>query len=37
LPATEQAARQVLSLPMHAQLSDAQVERVCEAINRWSR
>ena len=37
LPATEQAARQVLSLPMHAQLSDAQIERVCEAINRWSR
>jgi len=32
LPATEQAARQVLSLPMDAQLSDAQVERVCEAI-----
>ena len=37
LPATEQAARQVLSLPMHAQLSDAQVERVCEAISKWSR
>jgi dTDP-4-amino-4,6-dideoxygalactose transaminase len=37
LPATEQAARQVLSLPMHAQLSDAQVERVCEVISRWSR
>ena len=37
MPETEQAARQVLSLPMHAQLSDAQVERVCEAINRWSR
>jgi dTDP-4-amino-4,6-dideoxygalactose transaminase len=34
---TEQAARQVLSLPMHPQLSDAQVERVCEAINRWPR
>jgi len=37
LPATEQAARQVLSLPMHAQLSDAQVVRVCEAIYRCSR
>jgi dTDP-4-amino-4,6-dideoxygalactose transaminase len=36
LPVTELAARQVLSLPMHPQLSDAQVERVCEAINRWS-
>jgi dTDP-4-amino-4,6-dideoxygalactose transaminase len=35
LPATEQAARQVLSLPMHAQLSDAQVERVCEAIKSY--
>jgi dTDP-4-amino-4,6-dideoxygalactose transaminase len=32
LPATEESARQVLSLPMHAQLSDAQVERVCAAI-----
>jgi dTDP-4-amino-4,6-dideoxygalactose transaminase len=37
LPETELAARQVLSLPMHPQLSDAQVERVCEVINRWSR
>jgi dTDP-4-amino-4,6-dideoxygalactose transaminase len=37
MPETEQAARQVLSLPMHPQLSDAQVERVCEAINKWSR
>ncbi|MBO0719817.1 MAG: DegT/DnrJ/EryC1/StrS family aminotransferase [Blastocatellia bacterium] len=36
LPATEHAARQVLSLPMHPQLSDSQVERVCEAINGWS-
>jgi dTDP-4-amino-4,6-dideoxygalactose transaminase len=35
LPVTEQAARQVLSLPMHAQLSDAQVEHVCEAIAEW--
>jgi dTDP-4-amino-4,6-dideoxygalactose transaminase len=33
LPATEQAARQILSLPMHPQLSDEQVERVCEAIH----
>jgi dTDP-4-amino-4,6-dideoxygalactose transaminase len=37
IPETEQAARQVLSLPMHPQLSDAQVERVCEAISRWLR
>jgi dTDP-4-amino-4,6-dideoxygalactose transaminase len=33
---TELAARQVLSLPMHPQLSDEQVARVCEAINGWS-
>jgi dTDP-4-amino-4,6-dideoxygalactose transaminase len=37
MPETELAARQILSLPMHPQLSDAQVERVCEAINRWWR
>jgi dTDP-4-amino-4,6-dideoxygalactose transaminase len=37
MPETELAARQVLSLPMHPQLSDSQVERVCEAIKRWSR
>jgi dTDP-4-amino-4,6-dideoxygalactose transaminase len=32
LPATEQAAREVLSLPMHSHLTERQVERVCEAI-----
>jgi dTDP-4-amino-4,6-dideoxygalactose transaminase len=36
MPETEQAARQVLSLPMHAQLSVAQAEHVCAAINGWS-
>jgi dTDP-4-amino-4,6-dideoxygalactose transaminase len=36
LPATELAARQVLSLPMHPQLTDAQVERVCETMRRWA-
>ncbi len=36
LPETEQAARQVLSLPMHPFLTDAEVERVCEAISGWS-
>ncbi|MGH9853996.1 MAG: DegT/DnrJ/EryC1/StrS family aminotransferase, partial [Blastocatellia bacterium] len=36
LPVTEQAARQVLSLPMHPFLTDAEVERVCEAISGWS-
>ncbi|MCI0391351.1 MAG: DegT/DnrJ/EryC1/StrS family aminotransferase [Acidobacteria bacterium] len=35
LPVTEQAARQVLSLPMHPQLSNAQAERVCAAIGGW--
>ncbi len=33
LPVTELAARQVLSLPMYPQLSDAQAERVCNVIN----
>ncbi len=32
LPSTEEATRQVLSLPMHPHLDDAQVERVCAAI-----
>jgi dTDP-4-amino-4,6-dideoxygalactose transaminase len=37
LPVTEKAAQQVLSLPMHPHLTDDQVERVCEAIRKWSR
>ncbi len=36
LPVTEGAARQVLSLPMHPQLTGEQVERVIEAVARWS-
>jgi dTDP-4-amino-4,6-dideoxygalactose transaminase len=36
LPVTELVARQVLSLPMHPQLTDAQLERVCEAVGRWA-
>jgi dTDP-4-amino-4,6-dideoxygalactose transaminase len=36
LPITEQAARQVLSLPMHPFLTDAEIERVCETISGWS-
>jgi len=36
LPVTEQAARQVLSLPMYPFLTDAEVERVCETISGWS-
>jgi dTDP-4-amino-4,6-dideoxygalactose transaminase len=35
LQATERAAREVLSLPMHSQLTDEQVERVCNTIKRW--
>jgi dTDP-4-amino-4,6-dideoxygalactose transaminase len=36
LPMTEQTARQILSLPMHPQLSDDQVERVCAVIDEWA-
>jgi dTDP-4-amino-4,6-dideoxygalactose transaminase len=32
--ATEAVARQVLSLPMYPELTDAQVNRVCEALRR---
>ncbi len=32
LPVTEEAARQILSLPMHPQLTDQQVARVCEVL-----
>jgi dTDP-4-amino-4,6-dideoxygalactose transaminase len=32
--ATEAAARQVLSLPMYPELTDAQVNRVCEVLRR---
>ena len=35
LSRTEQAARQVLSLPMFPQLSDDQVRRVCECVIRF--
>jgi dTDP-4-amino-4,6-dideoxygalactose transaminase len=31
-PQTEHAAAEVLSLPMYPELSDAQVDRVCEAL-----
>ena len=34
LPATERAAREVLSLPMFPQLSDEQALQVCQAIRR---
>jgi dTDP-4-amino-4,6-dideoxygalactose transaminase len=33
LPHTERAAREVFSVPVHPELSDEQVERVCEALD----
>lgn len=33
LPATEEAAKQVLSLPVHPSLSQADLERIVEAVN----
>jgi dTDP-4-amino-4,6-dideoxygalactose transaminase len=35
LPRAEQAAREVLSLPVHADLTDAEVERVADAVVRF--
>ncbi|HEY9162432.1 MAG TPA: DegT/DnrJ/EryC1/StrS family aminotransferase [Desulfomonilia bacterium] len=32
---TERLYKGILSLPMYPELADAQVERVCEAINKW--
>lgn len=37
LPLTEQAARQVLSLPMYPGLTDQQVGRVAKLIRTWSQ
>jgi dTDP-4-amino-4,6-dideoxygalactose transaminase len=35
LQATEEVCRGILSLPMYPQLSDAQVERVVDALSSW--
>jgi dTDP-4-amino-4,6-dideoxygalactose transaminase len=35
LPRAEQAAREILSLPVHADLTDAEVERVADAVRRF--
>ena len=35
LPATEAAAGQVASIPVHPQLTDSEVDRVIEAIQQW--
>jgi len=37
LPETERASREVLSLPMHAFLSDEDVERVATEVARWAK
>jgi dTDP-4-amino-4,6-dideoxygalactose transaminase len=37
LTATEVMCRQILSLPMHAQLSDVDADAVADSITRWSR
>jgi dTDP-4-amino-4,6-dideoxygalactose transaminase len=36
LQATEEAAREVLSLPMGPELTDAAVEAVCRHVNQWA-
>ena len=36
LPATERICREILSLPMHAQLTDEQVLRVGQAVREWA-
>ena len=36
LSVAEAAAREVLSLPMHAHLTAGQVQRVCDALRGWS-
>ncbi len=35
LPLTEEACRKILSLPMYPEMSEQQVKRVCEALNRF--
>lgn len=36
LPATDSLALSILSLPMHPQLSDQQVARICSSLQSWS-
>lgn len=36
LPVTERLAQEVLSLPMYPELTDAQIDHVCEALTDWS-
>lgn len=37
LPVTEQAAAQVVSLPVHPSLSQGDLERICEAVNACAK
>jgi dTDP-4-amino-4,6-dideoxygalactose transaminase len=37
LPVTEQAAQQVLSLPLYPEMSEDSVEVVCRAVNEFCR
>ncbi len=37
LAQTEQTAREILSLPMHPQMTDQQARRVGEVVNRWCK
>ena len=37
LPETEQAAREIFSLPMYPSLTDAEQDRVCEALHEILR
>jgi dTDP-4-amino-4,6-dideoxygalactose transaminase len=36
LPATETAAREVLSLPLYPELREDEIAMVCEAVNAWA-
>jgi dTDP-4-amino-4,6-dideoxygalactose transaminase len=37
LPVTEKVAGEVLSLPMYAELTDAQIDRVAASVNEFMR
>ncbi|MDD5131485.1 MAG: DegT/DnrJ/EryC1/StrS family aminotransferase [bacterium] len=37
LPVTEKAAQEILSLPMYPELTSAEAETVCQAINQFSK
>ncbi|HUP59019.1 MAG TPA: DegT/DnrJ/EryC1/StrS family aminotransferase [Thermoanaerobaculia bacterium] len=36
LPVTEHAAAEILSLPMHAHLTDEEQSRVCDCVRQWA-